>query len=60
MLQLLDNQSAKLTEVAETLNFYGIKELKETLHLSKNWPDVQLCHCRPLRVASHIKVCCIS
>lgn len=50
-----DNQHANLTEVAQTLNYYGVKELKETLILARNWPVVELFDCRPLRVVNHIK-----
>ncbi|XP_034244429.1 PMS1 protein homolog 1-like isoform X2 [Thrips palmi] len=50
-----DNQHANLTEVAQALNYYGVKELKETLTLGSTWSVVELFDCRPLRVANHIK-----
>lgn len=52
----IDNQYANLTEVAQALNYYGVKELKETLILASTWPIVELSDCRPLRVINHIKV----
>ncbi|KAK3922476.1 PMS1 protein-like protein 1 [Frankliniella fusca] len=54
-IEIRDDQTAFLTEVSQALNYYGVKELKETFELSKNLQSSELPECRPLRVVNHIK-----
>ena len=45
-----------LTEVASTINFYGVNDLKDVLKLVKNHGSGSLEKCRNLRVMSYIRV----
>lgn len=52
-IEVRGDQAAFLTAVPEVLNYCGVKELRETLELSRLYCDLQ--ECRPLCIVTHIK-----